>query len=143
MKLRAWGYEVVAPTSRAAALVPSRGVASALKDKMTPWLRDSAWPRLILVGFHVAEVGERTLPFAFLVAALGDWGYLAPVAMVPGMFMRHVARRRRVAGRGRGIISGVKSALGMALVRRGVLIHACVYLGVCLCMRRLEYLQHL
>ena len=79
-------------------------MASVLQSKVAPWLRDSAWPRLILVGFHVAEVGERTVPVASLAAALGDWAFLTPVAMTPAMVVRYAVRRRRdTLGGGSGL----------------------------------------
>ena len=92
-------------------------MASVLQSKVAPWLRDSAWPRLILVGFHVAEVGERTVPVASLAAALGDWAFLTPVAMTPAMVVRYAVRRRRdTLGGGVGVVSAVQSVFGVSLV---------------------------
>ena len=85
-----------------------------------PWLTDSAWPRLILVAFHFAEVCERTIPLASLTAALGDWAFFAPLALTPGMFARYVARRARAprsGGGSVGVASSVRSALKLSLVR--------------------------
>lgn len=91
---------------------------SVFRTRFLPWLRDSAWPRLILVGFHVAEVCERTIPLASLVAALGDWMFLTPLAMAPGMCARYVARRALVSRvEGDGVVSAVKSVLKTSLVR--------------------------
>lgn len=89
---------------------------ASLKSKLVPWLRDSAWPRLIFVGFHVAEVGERSVPIACFTATLGYWAFLAPLAMVPGMTVRYLVRRRHVAAGGNGIISAVKATLAISLV---------------------------
>lgn len=104
---------------------PTTGIVpSVFRTRFLPWLRDSAWPRLILVGFHVAEVCERTIPLASLVAALGDWMFLAPLAMAPGMCARYVARRALVSrAEGDGVVSAVKSALKTSLVRVGRTIH--------------------
>lgn len=93
---------------------------SVLRDHLLSWLRDSAWPRLIMVGFHVAEVCERTIPLASLTAALGDWALFAPLALTPGMFARYVARRARTSrsrGDSGGVAASVRSALKSSLVR--------------------------
>lgn len=72
-----------------------------------------------MVGFHVAEVCERTIPLAPLTAALGDMAPLAPLAMAPGMFARYLARRLRTSGSSSdgGMMSAVKTALKFSLVR--------------------------
>eukprot|EP00903_Cladosiphon_okamuranus_P022077 g20303.t2 len=94
---------------------PRLGTApSIFRDRFLPWLRDSAWPRLILVGFHVAEVCERTVPLASFTAALGDWAFFAPFALTPGMFARYVARRARPS-RSRSGSGGVASSVRLAL----------------------------
>lgn len=89
---------------------------SSFKLTVVPWFQASALPRLVLVGYHIAEVGERTIPLAALATALGDRAFLAPSAMLPGMVVRYVARRTQMAVGGDGVVSAVKSALEMALV---------------------------
>lgn len=100
---------------------------SVFRDCFLPWLRDSAWPRLILVGFHAAEVCERTIPLASLIAAFGKWAFFAPLALAPGMIARYVARRAwtsRSGGDGGGIASSLRSTLNLSLVRTYVHAHS-------------------
>ncbi|CAM9121074.1 unnamed protein product, partial [Scytosiphon promiscuus] len=90
--------------------------SSVFRHRFLPWLRKSAWPRLILVGFHVAEACERTIPVASLTAALGSWALLAPLALLPGMFARYVVRRPGVPhARFDGSASAVKSVFELSL----------------------------
>lgn len=113
MQLRAW-RNVTAPLPVS---MVNLTWASKLWAEAVPWFKTSAWPRLILVGFHIAELSERTIPPAVLVSGLGYWAFLVPLVMLPGMFVRFVAREKGLMSGGRGVLSKIKMALDVSLVR--------------------------
>lgn len=101
------------------ALLNIGSAPSIFRHRFLPWLRDSAWPRLILVGFHAAELCERTIPLASLAATLGDLAFCAPLMMAPGMIARYLARRLWAprSSRDEDIVSAVRTTLKLSLVR--------------------------
>ncbi|CAM9270584.1 unnamed protein product [Hapterophycus canaliculatus] len=103
--------------NRRSSSTPRLGTAtSPFRDRFFLWLHNSAWPRLILVGFHVAEACERTIPIASLTATLGEWAFFAPLALLPGMLTRYVVRRPGGPQAGfAGMTSAVKSVLKLSL----------------------------